>query len=365
MATASKQRPSGKRRGSSKKRRKVKVIIFIIEILVLLIVLAALWVSLKMSKINSGAKLERDEIEINLMQPDVKEKLDKYTTIAMFGLDNRSNGNLSQGNSDVIIVASINKDTKEVKMLSVYRDTYLNMTDNDGYNKANAAYAYGGPQQAVNMLNVNLDLDITDYVTVDFNAVANAIDLLGGVEIEISNEEAEYMNGYIEEVARVTGKPANYLWGGGVYNLDGVQATSYARVRYTAGDDFKRTERQREVIEKMVNKALKSDLKTINAVIDEIFPLIQTSFSSADLLLLAKDTFSYNLGENGGFPFDKDPGMNMPEATYCVIPLDLASNVEKLHTFLFENEEYTVSDEVQRISDYIVNATGKDRNDAP
>lgn len=353
-----------KKKVSPKKRRKAKIVIFIIEIIVLLIVLAALYVSLKLAKLDSGNKIGDKELETNDLTQETEEKLEGYTTIALFGLDNRSNGNLSQGNSDVIIIASINNKTKEVKMASIFRDTYLNLTDNDGYNKANAAYSHGGYKQAVNMLNVNWDLKIEDYVTVDFNAVSTAVDLLGGVEIEITDAEADYMKGYMDEVGELVGKDSEYLYGGGTYNLDGVQATAYARIRQTAGDDFKRTERQRLVIEKMVEKALSSDLATINKLVDELFPEIKTSFTSGELLLLAKDAFSYSLGENTGFPVDRGTKV-MGKAGDCVIPLDLANNVKQLHEFLFESEEYEVSSSVQKISNEIVEKTGMSMSDIP
>ncbi len=353
---------AAKKRRSAKKRRKLKIVVFILELIVLLIVLAALYVSLKLAKLNSGEKIKEEDHKVNEdIKDQTAEQMAKYRNIALFGLDNRSTGNFEQGNSDVIIICSINEKTKEVKLVSVYRDTYLDMTDNKhGYRKANAAYAYGGYTQAVNMLNVNLDLDIEDYVSFDFNAVATAIDILGGVEIEITNQEARLMTGYIEEVARLSKKPAHYLSKGGTYLLDGVQATAYARVRQTAGDDFKRTERQRLVIEKMVEKALQSDIGKINSLIDEIFPKIKTSFTVPELLGLAKDAFSYRLGETTGFPTERGSA-NLGRGLDCVVPKDLVYNVELLHQFLFENEDYEVSYTVQQISDQIIKDTGVKR----
>ena len=347
-----------KKKGSAKKRRKLKIIVFIIEIIILLVVLAALFVSIKLSKLDSGNKIWEDEDrQVNDLSDQTKEHLDKYTTIAVFGLDNRTAGRLSRGNSDVIMLFSINEDTKEIKVASVYRDTYLDVTDGDGYNKANAAYAYGGPAQAINMLNINLDLNIEDYVAIDFKSVATVVDLLGGIEMTITDAEAHWMIGHINETAQIIGKPAKQLPGGGTYTLDGVQAVAYARVRQTAGSDFKRTERQREVVQKMVEKAQKSDLVTINKIIDQVFPLVETSLTQADILMLAKDAFSYSMGETCGFPFDKT-GMHVGKITYAQVPADLKSNVEQLHAFLYENEEYEMSAMVQLISDEIVERSG-------
>lgn len=355
-----------KKKVSPKKRRKLKIIVFIIELIILLFVLAALYVSIKLSKLDSGNDIwseEGTDRQVNDLADTTKEQLDKYTTIAVFGLDNRKAGNLSRGNSDVIMLFSINEKTKEVKVASVYRDTYLDITNDKGYNKANAAYAYGGPAQAINMLNTNLDLDIKDYVAIDFKSVATAIDLLGGVEITVTDQEAFWMIGHINETAAITGKPAHQLNGGGTYILDGVQATAYARVRQTTGWDFKRTERQRLVVQKMVEKAQKSDLSTINKIIDEVFPLVETSLTQTDILMLAKDAFSYSMGETCGFPFDKQ-GKNVGKVTDTQVPLDLKSNVEKLHAFLYENEDYEVSSMVQLISDEIVEKTGLSAKDA-
>lgn len=354
-----------KKKGSNKKKIKRIIIVFVVEIIVLLIVLGVLFVSLKMSRLDGGNKIEKEVIQKNELTEETQETLEKYTTIALFGLDNRSNGQFAQGNSDVIILASINETTKEVKLVSVYRDTLLDITEDMGYRKANAAFANGGVEQAINMLNVNLDLEISEYVIVDFNAVASVVDLLGGVEVEITGQEARLMRGYQDEIAGLTGKNNSYLWGAGTYNLDGVQATAYARIRYTAGDDYKRTERQRLIIEKIVEKALKSDLSTINSIIDEMLDKIETSFTASEILLLAKDAFSYSLGENTGFPFDQIATDIGGKAGDCVVPLDLANNVKQLHEFLFETEDYEVTTTVQKISDGIVNKTGLSADDIP
>jgi anionic cell wall polymer biosynthesis LytR-Cps2A-Psr (LCP) family protein len=186
---------------ASKRRKKQKnrLIIVVIEILVLLILAAVLFVTVKLSKIQKDTSFNKEDIEVNEgLSSESQEIMAGYTTIALFGLDNRSNGNLSKGNSDVIMIASINNDTHAVKLVSVYRDSYLDIGGGT-FKKCNSAYAKGGPEQAITMLNKNLDMDITDYVTVDFNAVVECVDLLGGVTIpEVSDEEAVLMHGYME-----------------------------------------------------------------------------------------------------------------------------------------------------------------------
>lgn len=357
------QQPKMSKKAMRRKKRKRKLILFIVELILLIVVLAGLWFWQKLSKIETDDTFVADSNDE--LTDDTKNILGEYTTIALFGVDNRSNGNYKSGNSDVIMIARIDNETKEVKLVSVYRDTMLNMMDEDNkeaYSKANAAYNMGGPEQAVRMLNVNLDLDIKEYVAFDFNAVAEAIDLLGGVEVEISTAEAVAMQGYQDEVAGMTDKDNELLYQGGTYNLDGVQAVAYARVRYVGNGDFERTERQRLVVNKMVEKALASDLGTINELIDTVFPEIKTSLSKTEILSLAKDALNYSMGENTGFPFDQETGSYkvsyQKKKASCVIPADLASNVKQLHEFLYGTTDYEVTQSVQNISDEIVNRTG-------
>ena len=247
------------------KKQKSKIILVIVELIILMVLAIMLYGISKLNRIDRPDNGTMDNVEINDdIDQEVLEVTEGFQTIAVFGLDNRSNGNLSSGNSDVIIIVTIDNKTQEVKMCSVYRDTYLD-TGGGKFRKCNAAFAKGGPQTAISMLNKNLDLNITDYVTVDFSAVVECIDLLGGVELTITDEEAHYMIGYVKELNELTGNNSEVPETGGTYVLDGVQATAYARIRYTAGNDYKRAERQRTVIAKMMENVQQSDLKTLNA----------------------------------------------------------------------------------------------------
>lgn len=342
------------KRAAARRRRNT---IFIMEIVLLLILAVVLFFVSKLSKIEK-TKLDMDKIEVNEDISQESQKIMKgYQTIAMFGLDNRSNGNLSQGRSDVIMLANINNDTKEVKLVSVYRDTYLDTGDGI-FQKCNAAYAKGGPEQAISMLNVNLDLNITDYVTVDFNSIIECVDLLGGVDMEITDDEASLMTGYIRELNELTGNKAENLTQGGTYTLNGVQACAYARIRYGGGDDYRRTERQRTVLTAMVKKAQQSDLTTVNKLINEVCGDIQTSFSNAELLALASQVFQYSIGDTTGFPFTKTTKVLSKKTGDVVIPCDLSDNVKELHIFLYEDSAYTASDTVKQNSEKIVSDTG-------
>lgn len=334
------------------------------------VVLAGVLICLMMSGVVFvAAKLGRlDTQEIKTEDIVVNKEAEKagkgYTNFAVFGIDSRS-GELEKGTrSDTIIIASLNNKTKEVRMVSVYRDTLLNV-GNGEIAKCNAAYSYGGPTQAINMLNENLDLNIQDFVTVDFAAVAEAIDLLGGVEIDIQPEEVRPMNKYISETARVADKEGNLIQQAGLQQLDGVQATTYARIRSTAGGDFKRAERQRLVIEKIVDKVQKSDLGTINKMIDELLPTIKTSLSATEILSYAKCFADYKLSESSGFPFAKTTD-TISGLGSVAIPVTLEENVLELHQFLYvdkeeagEDEEgYEPSEEVMRVNNKIESLVG-------
>ncbi len=358
--TSSAKSASGRSRGGSKKRaskKKKRMMIFGIEIAVILILVLGFWVVSKLDKIQKP-KVEQDQIEVNeSLQESTMETMKGYTTVALFGLDTREAGQLGSGNrSDTIIIASINNDTKEVKLVSVYRDTYLNLT-NGKYNKCNSAYSSGGPAQAISMLNTNLDLDIEYYVSVDFAALTKTVDLLGGIDIDVDDAEIEHLNNYIVETSKVTGIQTQPLTSTGLQTLDGVQATSYCRIRYTAGDDFKRTERQREVIMQLVSKAKKMDISKVNDIIDAVFPLIATNYTNDELVAMAPQLLTYDIVDTTGFPFDKANATVKGKGS-CVVPVNLEENVKQLHEYLFGNADYQPSNEVTEISSKINSETG-------
>lgn len=339
------------RAAQQKKRKKKKIAMLAVEVLVLLILAVVLFVVIKVSRIDKDDSFTPEDIEINEgISEESKELMENSTTIALFGLD------AANSNSDVIMLVAINNDTKEVRLCSVYRDTYLDVGGGE-FRKCNYAYPHGGAEAAINMLNANLDLNITDYVAVNFNAVVKAVDLLGGVEVTVTDEEAVLMYGYMDEINKITKKNSKYLPGAGTYTMDGVQACAYARIRYTAGDDYKRAERQRIVIAAMVEKAQRSNIKTINSLIDEVFGDIKTSYSSAELLSLASQIFSYHLGETSGFPFEKNT-KTLASKGSIVAPCDLESNVIQLHSFLYGDDMYQPTETVKANSARIINDTG-------
>lgn len=339
-------------RKKRRSRRRKRAVILALEVIILMLLLGTAFVMAKYGKFQTVA-FDADDIEMN-----AGAKQDGYTTIALFGGDSRE-GQLEAGtHADTIIVVSIDNKSKEIRMASVYRDTLLEQEDQT-YNKANHAYFNGGPKEAINMLNRNLDLDIEDYATVDFKAMSDVVDLLGGVEINVTDAEAKMMNKYIKETAKAAGKKANELSGGGTYNLDGPQAVTYSRLRKLEGGDYKRTERQRVVIKTLFNKIKSIDLGTLNEIIDTVFPQVSTSLTLKEIAGLASGAAKYKLADNSGFPFEKTDGIRYQSAGDVVVPLGLAENVQELHKFLYpKEEEKETSSTVQQISDNIAYLTG-------
>lgn len=362
MSTSSNNRNRKRKKMTRRQRRKRKLILFIVEVLVILILLAALFVIIKLNKLNNTGDLDEDKLNINI-DAKTQELLDGYTNIALFGIDNRSTGKYESGNSDCIMIASINNDTKEVRLISVYRDSFLAVDDDDDLRKLNAAYAKGGPTGAVAALNKNLDLDIKEYVAVDFNVVMEVVDALGGIELDISSKEAETMKIYINEMNEVMGTNGTAVSGPGLQTVNGIQALAYCRDRYSGGDDYGRTERQRTVISKIVEKAKAASLPTLNKVIDKLFPDISTSLSSSEILGLAAGIKDYELADTQGWPFQLTTERMGGKLGDVVVPTDLETNVNLLHQYLFDVEDYETTQTVKNISKSVINESGKTASD--
>ena len=363
-------KPTGGKKRMTKKerqaRQKKRMILFGVEAILIVVLGVVLFMVTKVDKMEA-TDIDEDDITFNdgigseNSAAGVPEGMKGYRNIALFGVDSRT-GALGKGTlSDTIIVASINEDTKEVRLISVFRDTYLNLS-NDTYNKANAAYSKGGPKQAINMLNMNLDLNITDYVTVGFQGVVDTIDALGGVEIDVDEAEINHLNNYQVGTSEAIGRKNQFtkVTSTGMQTLDGIQATSYCRIRYTAGDDFKRAERQREVIQAIATKVKSASASQLNDIANKVFSQTATSFELSEILSLLGDVRDYTIVANDGFPFEdlRTTGTISGKGS-CVIPVDLESNVVRLHKFLFDTDDYEPSSNVRSYSAKIHQDTGK------
>ncbi len=280
---------------------------------------------------------------------------DGYWNIAVFGVDSRDGGLEKGALADVQMIASINKKTGEIRLVSVYRDTYVQINDDGDFHKINEAYFKGGHKQALETLKRNLDVDVDDYATFNWKAVADGINILGGIDLEITESEFAYINSFITATVESTGIASFHLEHPGMNHLDGVQAVAYSRLRLM-DTDFNRTERQRKVVALALEKAKQADFKTLTGLAGVILSEISTSIGPEDVIPLARDAGHYFLGQTGGFPFAKttaDVGK-----LDCVIPMTLESNVVFLHQFLFDQEGYQPSESVKKISKIISERTG-------
>ncbi len=353
--------------GDAKKGRKIKNIpLLIAEVGILILALGILYVVLTATREVERKAIDEEKITINeeiaqSMQTEEGEEAKGYRNIALFGVDARD-GELGRGTrSDSIIIASINMDTQEIKLVSVFRDTFLNL-GNDSYNKCNAAYAQGGPEQAINMLNTNLDLDITDYVTVGFGGLIDSVDALGGIEMDITETEINHLNNYQMTMAEEMGVDYIPVEHSGKQLLNGMQATAYCRIRYTKGDDFRRAERQRDVLTAMMDKAKTATVSELTEMVNAILPEVQTSLGVNEILSVLGSVAGYDVVASDGFPFeDGRIGVTVGSKGSCVVPDDLQANVTELHRLLYPETAYQPSKQVQNISVEIASLTDEYR----
>ena len=365
-----------------KKMRRRKII-FGIEITVLLILSGILfvyaWINRSMDKMNQDT-LDSSQIQIN---SEVKANTDLSQmsgtqVIALVGVDARGveGSELAESmNSDTIILCCIDHDKQEIRMVSIMRDTWMNMAKyTDEYyefDKANSAYNRGGPESMLSMLNTNLDFALTDYVTVNFKALADAIDVLGGLDIEMTNAECVHANNYNREVSEAQGVeyeaiPYDEDLGDDyseVRHVSGALATSYARIRYGGGDDAKRTSRQRIVINLMVQK-LKQNPTKIPEILDKVMGNVSTSLTKNEILELGMHAVTYTMGTSYAYPFQLCYGENVVNAIGedVVIPVTLEFNVRELHEYLYPGLSYEPSAAVTEYSDYIARKSGYDED---
>ena len=287
------------------------------------------------SKLNKIKYEDIDKSQIEVTE-GVKEDLSGYRNIVLFGIDD-ADGYI--GRSDCIIIFSINQQTKKVRMTSIYRDTYVEVPGHD-YTKINHAFAYGKAPLAMSTINRNLDLNITEYVTINFQVVKNIVDLVGGVKIDVTSKEATQIPG---------------ITSAGTYNLTGEQALAYGRIR-KIDTDYQRTERMRTVIDKVFSKVKKMSPLEMNKIADKILPEIHTNITKAEITDTIKDVKSYSIGESIGWPYNVEG--KMINKVWYGIPKTLQKSVQKLHEDLFDEKDYQTTETVNSISDKIIKKTG-------
>ena len=287
----------------ARRKKKRKIWFILLESVMLIGILCFAGYSYISSRLDLMQRLpwNPDEIKNVEISEEKQEQMSGYWTIAVFGVDSRNSSVGKGNNSDVNILCNIDQGTGEIRLVSVYRDSYLNISDKNTYNKINAAYMQGGPEQVVKALNRNLDIDIDDYATFNWKAVADAINILGGIDVEITKSEFYYINAFISETVKATGVASTQLKSAGMNHLDGVQAVAYGRLRLM-DTDYARTERQRKVISLAFEKMKKADWATINNIVQTVFPQVATSIEINDLLKIGRNITRYHLTETTGFP---------------------------------------------------------------
>ncbi len=352
QSQAARQR-AAKQKAAKKRNR---IILFAVEIVILLVMVFILW---KISdKTEEGPTIvelptEPEDIEI---APEIQEDpvMKGYWNIALFGIDANNERELVKGGrSDTIMIASINLDTGDIKLVSVYRDTYLNVGD-DYYVKCNTAYHLGGGEQAVKMLNANLDMDINDFIAIGYEGLGDVVDGLDGVYLDVDAEELKHINNYqnsIAEVLDIDPDDIDKVTKTGYQKLNGLQATAYCRIRYKSGNDFSRAASQRELLMAIEERIKETDLATLTDVFTDVMKHVVTTLTVEKVLPYLSQVSNYRIVDQAGFPEDsmRTTG-NIGSKGSSVIPKDLVSNVEWLHEFLFEKTDYTVSEKVSLYS---------------
>lgn len=340
-----------------KKNKGLKIFLrVLIVIIVIILGIAIAGYSFVHSKLSKMKTEYIDKTAIGISE-EAKDSLKGYRNIALLGIDSRADDYGTGNRSDCIIIASINEKTKEVKLLSVYRDTYVYVTENGNkkLDKITHAYSYGGAQNTLKSLNEALDLNITEYVTVNFDAVIAAVNALNGVEIDITSEELKYINDYIDATSQSSGVKSSHLSKAGRQTVDGVQAVAYSRIRYTAGGDYKRTERMRTVVTAMAKKAKTLNIGQLNKLADEILPRVSKNIENNDIIALIPSALSFDITESLGWPYNVK---GITTTAWYGVSVTLESNVIKLHKELFGQEDYKVSETVKEMNDAIIKKTG-------
>ncbi|SHE81342.1 LCP family protein [Caloramator proteoclasticus] len=293
-----------------------KIVMGVVIIITFGVSMGMYYIESKMNKMDR-VELPKSDEELGIKTED-KINENEIINIALFGLDARSVKERSR--SDSMIVLTIDKKNKKLKMTSLMRDMYVDIPGRGG-DRLNHAYAYGGPALAIKTINSNFGLDIRDFVTINFWGLKDVIDKLGGVQIEIKSYEAKALG--LNE---------------GLQILNGEQALAYSRLRYYGHGDYERTERQRRVINEVFKNLSSLSLNQVVSTIETLLPNVQTSMSNTQIISLAKEIYGfkvdsieeYRLPVDGTFKSQKIRGM-------AVLVPNIEENKNKLRQFIYNN----------------------------
>ncbi|MEE0514436.1 MAG: LCP family protein [Emergencia sp.] len=321
--------------------------------LIVILIIAIGVGSYVLAKLGMIDRLHIDETELSCVD------VDGYINILLLGVDSRDMENIEGSGADAIMILSIKEETGEVKLMSVYRDTYLKFGDTDTYGKITDSNRGEGPAMVIKSLNQAMDLNINKFVVVNFGAVADLVNAVGGITVDVQEEEISELNKYTAQTAKNVGqKEYRLVEKAGEQELEGVQAVSYGRIRKGVGDDFKRTERMRIVLGKVFEKLKTMSIGELNKLLDTMLPHVKTNLSNSDMLGLATRLVDFNIKSGKGWPYEVTGGF-INGVSY-VFPDNLAENTIKLHQEMFGQKDYKPSETVQAISDTISSNIGSD-----
>lgn len=324
--------------GISKAQKMVRIIVAVVIVVAIGI---AVYAGTKVSKVK---KTEVDEENLDISEETEEKLADDYLNVAVFGINDVGDKKESV-DGDAVYVVSLNRNTKEVKLLPVYGNA---MMKHEGKTvKMKEAYAQGGAEEAIAVLNETLNLNIKEYVTLNFAAVVEAIDELGGIEIDVKKDEIPHINGYAENIAKALGKSTKKIEKEGKQKLDGVQATGYCRIRVTDGGDVARTGRQQEVINQILLKMEEADYAQADKILDIIFPQIETNVEKSELIGYAGDASTYNISLIAAYPraikeqkrTEKKEEEQFADFEEVVEGIDTEKDVQDIHQELFPDKE--------------------------
>ncbi len=347
-----KRRKGGYDDGGRRKGRAKSVLAVLLLLIAVIAVGGVLFLNSMLSKVGD-VDIDKSDLGIH---PTVAEELKDYRNIALLGVDARDMDDYEHCRADAIIIMSIDKENGEIRQISVYRDTYLYIDETHQYNKITNAHSNAGTAATIRTLNQNMDLNIEEVVIVNWKAVADAIDGLGGVEIEILDSEVDELNKITLHTQSIIGGSTDTIDGPGLQTLNGNQAVAYARIRKdSAQGDYRRNERMKIMLAAAINKAKHTNPVKLNAIANDVLPQIKTNMSNPDMMGLMMSVLTKEMNGSTGWPFNVT---GWSSGAWYGVPDTLETNVVELHELYFGQSGYTVTDTVDEISKNISYKTG-------
>ena len=322
-----------KSKPANRQKKAVTILVSIIVVLALILGGGYWYLNNLLNTVNRGEDFHPDDVGVNSTLEE-----HEVINIALLGIDTRTES--FKGRSDAVIILTIDKEHDKIKMTSIARDSYVDIEDR-GYDKLTHAYAYGGARLAIKTINENYDMNITDYVTVNFFGIVEIIDALGGLTVDVDESEKYVMNTeYVPELKAI-GIPCKKITKTGPQHLTGSQALAYSRNRYSPGGDAARTGRQREILSLMFEKVKKMGVTKLPGLIKMALGNSETSLTNNEITSLAKWALTNSPTiESLSIPDEdcEEESGKIEGVWYSIYNLDIAT--QKIHDFIKEEGTY-------------------------